>query len=99
MAIVGNFINRVTVLTHKYFDGEVPQTENLDDESKDVLQQLKEFPKKIGDKIEVYKFREAQNIWLSLARLGNKYLAEKEPWKSIKTDEQATKIHFTQLYK
>ena len=91
VAIVGNFINRVTVLTHKYFDGEVPKTENNDDESKDILHQLKEFPKKIGDKIEVYKFREAQNIWLSLARLGNKYLAEKEPWKSIKTDEQATK--------
>jgi len=91
VAIVGNFINRVTVLTHKYFDGEVPQPKNLDDESKDVLQQLKEFPQKIGDKIEVYKFREAQNIWLSLARLGNKYLAEKEPWKSIKTDEQQTK--------
>lgn len=90
VAIVGNFINRVTVLTHKYFNAHVPQPHNLDDYSNDVLKQIKEFPEAIGHKIEHYKFREAQNIWLSLARLGNKYLAEQEPWKTFKTDEQTT---------
>ena len=91
VAIVGNFINRVTVLTHKYFKAYVPEYKDLDEASIKALQLLNDHPEKIGDKIETYKFREAQNMWLSLARAGNKYLAEKEPWKSIKTNEQETK--------
>ena len=88
VAIFGNFINRVVVLTHKYYDGTNPDINLSNDIDKETVQEIYKFPKKIGDLIERYKFREAVNTVIDLARLGNKYLAEEEPWKLIKTDQK-----------
>ena len=88
VAIFGNFVNRVVVLTHKYYDGINPDINLSNDIDKKTLQEIYKFPKKIGDLIERYKFREAVNTVIDLARLGNKYLAEEEPWKLIKTDQK-----------
>ena len=88
VAILGNFVNRVVVLTHKYYDGINPDINLSNDIDKETLQEIYKFPKKIGDLIERYKFREAVNTVIDLARLGNKYLAEEEPWKLIKTDQK-----------
>ena len=88
VAILGNFVNRVVVLTHKYYDGINPDMNLSNDIDKETLQEIYKFPKKIGDLIERYKFREAVNTVIDLARLGNKYLAEEEPWKLIKTDQK-----------
>ncbi len=90
VAIFGNFINRVVVLTNKYWEGEVPACNTLDDYDKEVLEKLKSFPDKIGASIEKYRFREALGELMNLARLGNKYLADTEPWKLKKTDESRT---------
>jgi methionyl-tRNA synthetase len=78
----------VVVLTHKYYDGINPDMNLSNDIDKETLQEIYKFPKKIGDLIERYKFREAVNTVIDLARLGNKYLAEEEPWKLIKTDQK-----------
>lgn len=86
VAIFGNFVNRAMVLTHKYFEGKVPAKGTLDELDKNVIEALRGFPSKIGDAIENYKFREATAHLMDLARLGNKYLAETEPWKLAKTD-------------
>lgn len=86
VAIYGNFINRVVVLTHKYFAGKVPQPHAQTTEDQATLKALQTAPEKIGDAIEHYKFREASQALMNLARLGNKYLADEEPWKKIKTD-------------
>ncbi len=91
VAVFGNFINRVVVLTHKYYDGIVPTPSNFSEIDKEVLTQLQNYPKVIADSIERYRFREAQTQMMNVARLGNKYLADEEPWKTIKTDEQRTK--------
>ena len=88
VGIFGNFINRVLVLTHKYYDGVVPATTDLKAIDKEVLAELKTFPSKISASIEKYHFREAQTEMMNLARLGNKYLADEEPWKLIKTDPE-----------
>ena len=88
VAILGNFVNRAVVLTHKYFGGKVPNAAGLESIDQDVLNQLKAFPEKIGQSIEAYRFREALGYLMDLARLGNKYLADTEPWKLIKTDEE-----------
>ena len=90
VAIFGNFINRVVVLTNKYWDGVVPTCNTLDAYDKEILEKLKVFPDKIGASIEKYRFREALGELMNLARLGNKYLADTEPWKLKKTDEQRT---------
>ena len=90
VAIFGNFINRVVVLTHKYWEGNVPRVNNLDNYDKEVLEKLAEFPKKIGDSIEKFRFREALAELMNLARLGNKYLADTEPWKLKTIDEKRT---------
>ena len=84
--ILGNFVNRAVVLTQKYFDAKVPQLNSLEEVDQDVLSQLAEYPEKIETLIRKYKIREAQSEALNLARLGNKYLAETEPWKLAKTD-------------
>lgn len=91
VAIFGNFINRVVVLTHKYFDGVVPGPGKLKAVDEDTLQQLSEFPATITDRLERYRFREASQELMNLARIGNKYLAEQEPWKVIKEDEDRVK--------
>ena len=87
VGILGNFINRAVVLTHKYFEGKVPPRAELSELDQSVLNELALFPSKIGASIEQYKFREAMAAVMDLARLGNKYLADTEPWKVIKTDE------------
>ena len=86
VAIFGNFINRVVVLTNKYYTGEVPLPGVFTEIDEDVLAAVKEFPNTIGKSIERYRFREASQELMNLARLGNKYLADEEPWKVIKVD-------------
>ena len=91
VAIFGNFINRVVVLTNKYYNGIVPEPNDFSEIDEDVLAAIKEFPLTIGKSIERYRFREASQELMSLARLGNKYLADEEPWKVIKLDEERVK--------
>ena len=86
VAIFGNFVNRALVLTQKYFDNKVPALGVLSETDSKVLAELKEFPSRIGQSLESYRFREATAGLMDLARLGNKYLAETEPWKLAKTD-------------
>lgn len=90
VAILGNFVNRTVVLTHKYFEGKVPQSYELNDTDKAAIEEIKAYPEKIGTLVETYKFRDALFELMNLARLGNKYLTENEPWKTIKTDEKRT---------
>ncbi len=91
VAIFGNFINRVVVLTNKYFDGIVPKPNKFTDEDVKTLAKMNEYPTIIGNSIERYRFREASQELLNLARLGNKYLADEEPWKQIKTNPERVK--------
>lgn len=86
VAIFGNFVNRALVLAHKYFEGKVPALGALDGLDNKVMEALGAFPSKIGNAIGNYKFREATAHLMDLARLGNKYLADTEPWKLAKTD-------------
>ena len=88
VAIFGNFINRVSVLTQKYYDGSVPARKNQTPEDKEALDKMRAFPAIIGDSIERFRFREASQELMNLARLGNKYLADQEPWKIIKVDPE-----------
>lgn len=90
VAVYGNFVNRTMVLTHKYFGEKVPACGELNDLDKQTIEEMKQFPERIGRSIEQYRFREALNEMMNLARLGNKYLTENEPWKTIKTDESRT---------
>ncbi|UPQ80413.1 methionine--tRNA ligase [Flavobacterium azooxidireducens] len=94
-AVYGNFINRVVVLTNKYYDGIVPQPNEFSEVDEQTLAELKAYPAVIASSIERYRFREAQGELMNVARLGNKYLADEEPWKMIKTDPERVK---TQMY-
>ncbi|SDR75944.1 methionyl-tRNA synthetase [Gillisia sp. Hel1_33_143] len=91
VAIFGNFINRVVVLTDKYYSGEVPTPGDYSEVDEQTLATLRAYPAVIASSIEKYRFREAQGELMNLARLGNKYLADEEPWKLIKTDEERVK--------
>ncbi len=91
VAIFGNFVNRAMVLTQKYFEGKVPQPGTLTDFDHTTLAEMKEVKSKVEGSLETYRFREALKEAMSLARLGNKYLADTEPWKVIKTDEERVK--------
>ncbi|RDV13426.1 methionine--tRNA ligase [Pontibacter diazotrophicus] len=91
LAILGNFINRAVVLTQKYYEGAVPARGELQDFDSETLEQLAKYPGIIADLIERYRFREALSELMNLARLGNKYLADTEPWKLIKTDAERVK--------
>lgn len=91
VAIFGNFINRVVVLTNKYYSGVVPAPNEFSEVDEEVLAAVKEFPNVIGKSIERYRFREASQELMNLARLGNKYLADEEPWKVVKVDEERVK--------
>ena len=91
VAIFGNFINRVAVLSHKYYEGIVPTPGEFSQIDDETLAALKAYPAVIASSIERYRFREASQELMNLARLGNKYLADEEPWKLIKTDEERTK--------
>lgn len=91
VAIFGNFINRVVVLTNKYYQGVVPTPAHLTSIDEETLAAVKAYPAVIASSIERYRFREASQELMNLARLGNKYLADEEPWKKIKEDEERTK--------
>ena len=95
VAIFGNFINRVVVLTNKYYDGVVPQPNEFTDVDLQVLAELKAYPAVISSSIERYRFREALGELMNVARLGNKYLADEEPWKMMKDNPERVK---TQMY-
>jgi methionyl-tRNA synthetase len=86
VAIFGNFINRVMVLSHKYFDGKAGEIKEASAYDTEVLAELATYPEKIAKSIEQYRFREALGELMNLARLGNKYLADTEPWKIIKEE-------------
>ena len=89
--ILGNFVNRALVLTNKYYEGVVPELGKLTEEDEKVLAGMKAIPERISKLVYAYKLRDAQAEAMNLARLGNKYLAENEPWKLIKTDEERVK--------
>ncbi|MEH6764160.1 MAG: methionine--tRNA ligase [Aequorivita antarctica] len=91
VAIFGNFINRVMVLTDKNYEGIVPEPATFSEVDEQTLSELKAYPTVIASSLERYRFREAQGELMNVARLGNKYLADEEPWKTIKTDEERTK--------
>ena len=91
VAIFGNFINRVVVLTNKYYNGVVPKPINFTEVDINTLAKMNEYPTIIGNSIERYRFREASQELLNLARLGNKYLADEEPWKQIKENPERVK--------
>lgn len=91
VAIFGNFVNRSLVLTHKYFEGKVPSQGTLTEYDKEVLSSITSTQHKVYELIATYRFRDAQTEAMTLARLGNKYLADTEPWKLIKTDEERVK--------
>jgi methionyl-tRNA synthetase len=91
LAIFGNFVNRTLVLTQKYFDGIVPEVDIVDEESAKALKELAKYPNIISSSIERYRFREALSELMNLARLGNKYLTDMEPWKIFKTDPEKVK--------
>ena len=95
VAIFGNFINRVVVLSNKYYNGVIPTPNALTEVDEQTLAELKAYPAVIASSIERYRFREALGELMNVARLGNKYLADEEPWKLIKTDEERVK---TQMY-
>ena len=95
VAIFGNFINRVVVLTNKYYNGIIPAPNSFNEVDEQTLAELKAYPAVIESSIERYRFREALGELMNVARLGNKYLADEEPWKLIKTDEERVK---TQMY-
>jgi methionyl-tRNA synthetase len=86
VAILGNFVNRTLVLTHKYYEGKVPDAAEYTKSDVILLEEISKFPAKIAASIEQYRFREALGELMNLARLGNKYLADNEPWNLIKTD-------------
>ncbi len=86
VAIYGNFINRAIVLTHKYFEGRVPGRSYLSDYDRQVLDCIPEIRRKLEESLDLFRFREALREVMNLARLGNKYLADTEPWKIFKTD-------------
>lgn len=90
VAILGNFVNRALVLTQKYFDNKVPACHELTDYDKQTLNEFKDVKQSVENYLENFKFRDALKEAMNLARIGNKYLADMEPWKVIKTDEKRT---------
>ncbi|NPA68178.1 MAG: methionine--tRNA ligase [Chlorobi bacterium] len=91
VAVLGNFINRTLVLTKKYYDKEIPSPGKISEADKEILNEILKSKKEIEENIENYKFREALKAYMSLARTGNKYLADEEPWKLAKTDPDRVK--------
>ena len=91
VAVLGNFVNRALVLTQKYYGGEVPVPGELTAYDKEILGELPKIREALEENIEHYRFREALKDAMAIARLGNKYLADTEPWKLVKTDEDRVK--------
>ncbi|OFZ54279.1 MAG: methionine--tRNA ligase subunit beta, partial [Bacteroidetes bacterium RIFCSPHIGHO2_02_FULL_44_7] len=90
--ILGNFVNRALVLTQKYYSGKIPERGELTPYDKEVLEQMKAIPARISELVYAYKLREAQAEAMNLARLGNKYLADMEPWKLVKDESNAVRV-------
>jgi len=88
VAVLGNFINRVFVLCHKYWGGKVPKQNNLDNIDLMMIEKLENCPRLVGELIEKYKFRAGLQAVMELARAGNKYLADTEPWKLFKHEDK-----------
>ncbi|HEC44081.1 MAG TPA: methionine--tRNA ligase [Bacteroides sp.] len=98
VAILGNFVNRTIVLTHKFFEGRVPYPVSPDTYDTEVLNNIAAFRGKVEENLDHFRFREALKEAMNLARLGNKHLADSEPWKLIKTDPDRVKsILYTSL--
>ena len=93
VAVYGNFVNRAMVLTQKYFDGRVPAQGELTDYDKETLKEFADVKAEVEKLLDVFKFRDAQKEAMNLARIGNKYLADTEPWKLAKTDNGACRYH------
>ena len=91
VAVLGNFVNRALVLTHKYYGGVVPEAGELTDYDKEILAELPRIKTSLEDALENYRFREALKEAMNIARFGNKYLADTEPWKVVKTDPERVK--------
>ncbi|MDT8308772.1 MAG: methionine--tRNA ligase [Bacteroidales bacterium] len=91
LAIFGNFVNRTMVLTHKYFNGTIPEVNELTKTEENIIAEIEKFPARIANNLEVFKFREALVQLMNLARLGNKYLTDSEPWKINETNPQHVK--------
>ena len=91
VAIFGNFVNRVVVLTNKYYRGMVPESGEVLESDTVIMKEVKEIAHKIGESIEAYRFREALTGAMSIARIGNKYLQDSEPWKLVKSDPERVK--------
>ncbi len=91
VAVLGNFVNRALVLTKKYYEGEVPACGELTDYDRDTITELSSIKASLESNIENYRFREALKDAMNFARIGNKYLADSEPWKLIKTDAERVK--------
>ncbi len=89
--ILGNFINRIVVLINKFYNGKIPTAGTFSKNDMLIIEQIAQVPQKIAEKIEAFKFREALFELMQLARLGNKYLADNEPWKKFTTDPETTK--------
>jgi methionyl-tRNA synthetase len=92
VAIYGNFINRTLVLTQKYFNGIIPPLLYIDEEIEDIFYEILKSKKKIESFIEIFKFRDALKEVMNIARIGNKFLADREPWKIVKTDINAVSV-------
>jgi methionyl-tRNA synthetase len=88
VAILGNFVNRTMVLTHKYFAGKVPEADEFTNSDLNLLKEITQYPAKVASSLDSFRFREALSEVMNLARLGNKYLADTEPWKLYATDEK-----------
>lgn len=91
VAVLGNFVNRTLVLTHKYYDGIAPTVESLPEADKEILAEISKYKEKIEQLLETFHIRDAQREAMNIARLGNKYLADAEPWKVIRTDPDRVK--------
>ena len=91
VAVYGNFVNRALQLTQKYYDGEVPAPGRLTDYDQQTLDEFRGVKEKLEGLLEAFKFREAQKEAMNLARIGNKYIADSEPWKVVKTDPERVK--------
>jgi methionyl-tRNA synthetase len=91
VAILGNFVNRAIVLTHKYFDGKIPSSGELQDYDNQIIEEIKANFTEVEKSLDRFKFRDALRAAMNIARAGNKYLADTEPWKLIKTDKERVK--------
>ena len=91
VAVYGNFVNRALQLTQKYYDGKVPECGTLTDTDRATLDEFVSVKDRVESLLENFKFRDAQKEAMNLARIGNKYIADEEPWKVIKTDPERVK--------